>query len=1135
MRCSKCGSDNPAGKKFCGDCGAPLENRCVECGADNPPGKRFCGDCGTPVGPRNATAQSPSPSLGTADIAISAEATAPADGERKTVTALFADIKGSMELIEDLDPEEARAIVDPALKLMIDAVRRYDGYVVQSTGDGIFALFGAPVAHEDHPQRALYSALRMHEAMRRYGDRLRSEKGLHLQLRIGVNIGEVVVRTIQTGTEHTEYSPIGHSTSLAARLQTLATPGSTVVGGNMRALVEGYFQLKGLGPTRIRGVSEPVELFEVIGLGPLRTRLQRAAGRGLTKFVGREREMEVLRHSAAVAREGRGQIVATMAEPGVGKSRLFYEFEATSASGWMVLEALSISHGKASAYLPVTDLLRNYFEISAVDDERKRREKVTGKITVLDRSLEDTLPYLFNLLGLFGGDDAVAQTDVNIQKRRMLEAIKRFLLRESVNQPLMLIFEDLHWMDGESEALVNLLADSIATSRILLLVNYRPEYRHQWGSKTYYTQLRLDPLGNESTEEMLSALLSMPLARSVAGEGKRGDEPRAGEGADLLALKQLIAEKTEGNPLFMEEIVLSLFEDGTLGRNGEVKLARPLASLRIPPTMQGILASRIDRLPADEKDLLQTVAVIGTEFNLGLACAVSGKPGDDLNRMFNDLQLAEFIYEQPTTGDVQYTFKHALTHDVAYQSLLAERRKLLHQRTGQAIETLYADRLDDHLTELAHHFDTGGNVAKAVEYLGRSGARTAKQGAHSEAIGNFSRALELLRRLSGGAARDRQELDLQMALSWSSRVARGPRAPEHEHTLVRARELAEQLGDNARLMAVLVALSHQRLFSNDFELARELAERVMAMAQEAEAPAMLAGAHNALGNVRFTAGQFPAAREHFECAVELFGTGPSDNYTAYFAQHAPNILLSILIILGYPSTALTRADELLAAARRSTDPSAIAIQLFSYGMFHLVLRDTRMVAERADELRAIAVEHEMRVNLNAATFFWGWAIAAAGRVEEGIAEMGRSMSDPIVIGAASSQMLSALAETCGKHGRVIEGIDWVAKGLAAADETGVRTAEAELQRVKGELLVIKDTGDVAEAECCLRTAIDVARWQSARLFELRATISLARLLKQQRKTDEARRMLTEIHNWFTEGFDTADLKSAKTLLDELSR
>ena len=318
------------------------------------------------------------------------------DGERKTVTALFADIKGSMELIEDLDPEEARRLVDPALKLMMDAVHRYEGYVAQSTGDGIFALFGAPVAHEDHPQRALHAARRMQDDLKRYADKLRERGQPPLSVRVGVNSGEVVVRSIQTGDAHTEYTPIGHSISLAARLQTLAAPGSVVIGESVRKFVEGYFQLKALGASRIKGVSEPVEVFEVTGLGPLRTRLQRSAGRGLTKFVGREREMEALKHAAEQAEVGRGQIVAAIAEPGVGKSRLFYEFKATSQLGWMVLETFSVSHGKASAYLPVIDLLRNYFDISIIDDERKRREKVAGRITILDRSLEDTLPYLFS-------------------------------------------------------------------------------------------------------------------------------------------------------------------------------------------------------------------------------------------------------------------------------------------------------------------------------------------------------------------------------------------------------------------------------------------------------------------------------------------------------------------------------------------------------------------------------------------------------------------------------------------------------------------------------------------------------------------------------------------------------------------
>src|SRR5216684_3210076 len=522
MRCSKCGFENPEGMKFCGQCTAPLALVCPKCHFQNPPAFKFCGQCTEGLGtaaPEPATAK-PEPSRPSLGLRESDDAAL--DGERKTVTALFADIKGSTELEQDLDPEEARAIIDPALKLMIEAVRRYDGYIVQSTGDGIFALFGAPVAHEDHPQRALYAALRMQEDLKRYSAKVLAEGGTPIQGRVGVNTGEVVVRSITTGAGQTEYTPIGHTTNLASRMQTAAPVGSIAVSEATRKLCEGYFTLKPLGATRVKGVSEPVNVYEVTGLGPLRTRLQRAVGRGLTKFVGREREMEALKHAAERAKGGRGQIVAAMAEPGVGKSRLFFEFKATSQSGWMVLEAFSVSHGKASSYLPIIDLLRNYFRIASEDDERTRREKVAGRIAILDRSLEDTLPYLFTLLGIVEGDDPLAQMDGQIKKRRTLEAIKRIFLRESLNQPLMVMFEDLHWIDGETQEFLNLLADSIGTAKFLLLVNYRPEYSHSWGSKTYYTQFRLDPLGKESADEMLSVLLgdAASLARSVAGAGQ---------------------------------------------------------------------------------------------------------------------------------------------------------------------------------------------------------------------------------------------------------------------------------------------------------------------------------------------------------------------------------------------------------------------------------------------------------------------------------------------------------------------------------------------------------------------------------------------------------------------------------------
>src|SRR5271154_4319151 len=589
MRCTKCGIESTSGRKFCPKCGTPFANRCGKCGAESAPTAKFCEDCGAPLAvPAPATSKKSNDSpIRVADSAASENL----EGERKTVTALFADIKGSTELEQDLDPEEARAIVDPALKLMIDAVRRYDGYVVQSTGDGIFALFGAPLAHEDHPQRALYAALRMQEELRRYSAKLVAEGGNPLQCRVGITTGEVVVRSITTGESKTEYTPIGHTTNLASRMQAVAPVGSIAITEATRKLCEGYFVLKPLGPTKVKGVSEPVDVFEVTGLGPLRTRLQRSAGRGLTKFVGRQREMDAMKAAAEQAKAGHGQIVAAMAEPGVGKSRLIFEFKAVSQSGWMVLEAFSVSHGKASAYLPVIDLLHGYFKITGNDDARARREKVAGKIVILDTALNDALPYLYSLLGIAVEPDPLAQMDAQARKRRTLDAIKRILVRESLNQPLMVIFEDLHWIDDETQAFLNLLADSIGTGKILLLVNYRPEYSHQWGSKTYYTQLRLDPLGEESADEMLSALLS--------------------DGKDLIPLKRLIIERTEGNPFFMEETVQVLLDEGALVRDGSAaRLTRPLAELKIPPTVQGILAARIDRLQSATKNLLETDAVI---------------------------------------------------------------------------------------------------------------------------------------------------------------------------------------------------------------------------------------------------------------------------------------------------------------------------------------------------------------------------------------------------------------------------------------------------------------------------------------------------------------------------------------------
>ncbi len=1118
MRCSKCGTESTTGKKFCAACGSALTNRCPKCGADNAPASAFCEDCGSALAVNAAPAATHSPQTGSTapNVRITAERSADdaIEGERKTVTALFADIKGSMDLMEDIDPEEARTIVDPALKLMIDAVHRYDGYIVQSTGDGIFALFGAPVAHEDHPQRALYAALRIQEEMRRYSTKLREAGNPPLEARVGVNTGETVVRSIKTGDAHTEYTPIGHSTSLASRMQTLAPTGSIAVTEATEKLCAGYFNFKPLGPTRVKGVTEPVNVFEVIGLGPLRTRLQRSAGRGLTKFVGRQREMEALRHTLEQTKAGHGQIVAAIAEPGLGKSRLFYEFKAVSESGCMVLEAFSVSFGKASAYLPVIDLLRGYFRFTDDDDLRTRREKLTGRVLALDRTLGDTLPYLFALLGVIEGGDPLAQMDEQVRKRRTLEAIKRILLRESLNQPLLVIFEDLHWIDAETQEFLNLLAGSIGTAKILLMVNYRPEYSHRWNSKTYYTQLRLDPLGRERAEEMLAALL--------------------GDGKDLVPLKRLIIERTEGTPFFMEEMVQALFEEGVLNRNGAVKLARSMNAVKVPATVQAVLASRIDRLPREEKELLQTLAVLGREFALALVERVTLRPREELERMLSHLQFGEFIYEQPAVGDVEYIFKHALTQEVAYNSVLLEQRKLLHESIGRAIESLYGEHPDEHLEALAHHYSRASNGPKAGHYLRLAGQRAALRSAFSHAVTQFRAALELLRKLPADHERLREELATEIALAGTLLGYQSYGAPmEVEGGYLRAREIATQLDDKAALLAVLTGLTLFYRFRLEMEKSCALGEEFVAQAQAYD-PNSLGTAHFRLSDALLHLGDLELSRHHYEQAKS---SGKS--IRTLVGANAQSILLVhgalTFWILGYPARALDLSRHALDLARGERHAVPISVVLDFAAELHRWLRDRSTVLKRAKELQAHADEHGMSFFSARATALRGWALADGGSTHEGIAEMRRSLRSFDQAGARVRTFdFAPLAETCGRVGQLGAGLDLIKRALTQVSETGERISEAELHRIKGELLLNQNPTNEHEAEGCFRSAIEIAQRQSAKSWELRATTSLARLLAKQGHPDEARSMLAEIYNWFTEGFDTADLKDAKALLDELS-
>jgi len=658
----------------------------------------------------------------------------------------------------------------------------------------------------------------------------------------------------------------------------------------------------------VKGVNEPVAVYEVTGLGPLRTRFQRATVRGLTKFVGREREMETLRHVAELARSGHGQVATAIGEPGAGKSRLFHEFKLISQSDWMTLAGFSVSHGKATAYLPVLELLREYFRITATDDLRSRREKVIGRVLALDRGLEDTLPFLLALLGVSEGDVRLAQMDAQVRRRRTHEAIKRILLRESLNQPLMVVLEDLHWIDSETQALLNLLVDAVGNARLLLLVNYRPEYRHEWGNRTYYTQLRLDPLGREGAGQMLEYLLGTEQA--------------------LAALKQFIIARTEGNPFFMEEIVQALFDEGALVRNGQVRLIKPLGDLRIPLTVQAMLAARIDRLPAAEKELLQTLSVIGKEPALELIRRVTGKEVEQLDPLLKNLQLGEFIYEQPSFAGAEYTFKHALTQEVTYNSLLVERRRTVHEKTGNAIEAFFSQRLEDHYAELARHFLRSEDAAKAIRYAQLAADQALNRASLSEANDLIDASFRLLDRLPEGTERLRAEFGLRRIENARAFALSGG-SQERERAVTRMCELGERIGEKQALLLGLTERCHLHFFRGEASAGLELARRCLKLAEETHDPESLAVAGHYVALLAHSCGNLQQAvsqhrndlRYGVQANIHVLQIG------LLYKTLVASTLARDLHLLGRVGEALIEAEQGLRYARESKHPFSLCFAL----------------------------------------------------------------------------------------------------------------------------------------------------------------------------------------------------------------
>jgi class 3 adenylate cyclase/tetratricopeptide (TPR) repeat protein len=974
------------------------------------------------------------------------------EGERKQVTVLFADLKGSMELLAERDPEEARHLLDPVLDRMMAAVHQFEGTVNQVMGDGIMALFGAPLAHEDHAVRACYATLRMQEAVQQYAIEVQRTHGVPLHMRVGLNAGEVVVRSIGSDL-HMDYTAVGQTTHLAARMEQMAMPGAILITPAVLGLVEGFVQVKALGALPVRGLRDPLEVYEVTGAGMVRSRLQAAAARGLTRFVGRQQELETVQHALAQAQAGQGQVVALVGEAGVGKSRLVYEVvHSHRTQGWLVLASLSVSYGKATPYFPLIDLLKRYCHVEERDDPRTIRAKVTGQILTLDETLQETIPALLALLDALPADSPFLTLDPPLRRQRTLDGLKRLLLRESQEQPL-LVFEDLHWIDTETQALLDSLVESLPTAQFLLLVNYRPEYQHGWGSKTSYRQLRLDPLPPTSADEFLQALL--------------GDDP------SLAPFKPLLIARTGGNPFFLEESVRTLVETGVLvGAPGAYRLAQPPASLQMPATVQAVLAARIDRLPPEEKHVLQTAAVIGHEVPLPLLQAIAELPEADLHRSLAHLQAAEFLYETRLFPEREFTFKHAMTHEVAYNGLLHERRRALHARIAEAIERLAPERVAEQAERLAHHALRGELWEQAVASLRQAGLRAMAQAAYREAVAHLEQALGALRRLP--ATRQTTELTIDIHLDLYNALEPLDWARQGD-TIHEAEVLARALGDQHRHARIATFMVDWCRATGDYNESVRCGQEALSIARTLGDRATEVAATSWLGQTHIARGAFSDAATLLERNVALEGDLRYERFGTPIIQSAFSgaWLADVLAQLGRFDEAIAHAEAAVRIAEAADHSLTLFPGLFYLGLAHLRRGDlphaTRVLERGLDLCRTW--QFVDRTPDAAATL--GTAYALAGRADEAL---------PLIAGAVEAfrsrqyhhrpgLILVCAGTTCLSAGRIAEAASHAREALALTRRLGARGAEAHALCLAGDVAL---TAGAEAAEAHSRQALALA-------------------------------------------------------------
>jgi class 3 adenylate cyclase/tetratricopeptide (TPR) repeat protein len=826
---------------------------CPNCEQPNPEGSRFCNSCGQALTAELDPGRAPqeyTPNHLAEKIRASRRSL---EGERKQVTVMFADVMGSMDLSEQTDPEQWRRIMDRFVNILCDGVHRFEGTVDKFTGDGIMALFGAPIAHEDHAQRACYAALHLQGELAEYAGELRRSQGLNFSVRMGLNSGEVVVGSVGEDLR-LDYTAVGHTVGLAQRMETLAEPGKVYLTDHTASLVSGFFRLEDLGEFDVKGSREALRVYELAGIGAAKTRLDVARARGLSRFVGRTDEMAKLEAALARAQEGEGSVIGIVGEAGVGKSRLFHEFaERCRTRGLSVYIAGGRAHTKDVPLLPVLDFLRDYFGISDQETDRAARDKIAGRLLLFDEEIREDLPLVFDLLGVPDPERPAPRMSPEARQRRLFALIKRIVQAASEHDPGVNMLEDLHWIDPGSELFLAQLIESIPGTRNFTIVNFRPEYKADWMSKPYYQQISLVPLGPEAAEELLIDLL--------------GTDP------SLNGAAELIRERSGGNPFFIEEIVQTLAEGGQLaGQRGAYRMAKPLEDAALPATVQAVLAARIDRLPEDDKAVLQAASVIGREFQAPILARAVELTGDELDQALRELVAGEFIYEQAVYPETEYAFKHPLTQEVAYGSQLAERREAVHAAVAQALEELNPDRLDELAGLIAQHWEEADKPIQAARWHARA-AGWAGFNDPAEAVRHWRRVRELAESLP--------ESPETVALGITSRTLilqfawrLGIPEQEAESLFEEGKALAEEAGDKAGL-SFLYAAYGQTGTTGDSAFFVDLALESVRLAEETGDKALQMVVRPGIVYALFIAGRLRESLAEAEKMIELGEADPT--------------------------------------------------------------------------------------------------------------------------------------------------------------------------------------------------------------------------------------------------------------------